>query len=203
LSNHSIEELSRTGLAFVLDNSRTELPGYLAPSVLRFQEYRVRYPPETQAMPSLWHITCTTHRSYNVSCEQFDDLLATAGFACQRCRVPSERLVIDHDHALGWWAVRGLLCPWCNSHLGLVDAGRKPCDADTERYLANPPIWRRKFELAPIYRLPTIVGRWERHQKVPRHLRIGSGNSAWMDWAIQSIREYGTNNRRIGVPASA
>jgi Recombination endonuclease VII len=152
--------------------------------------------------PSLWHTTCN-HRQYNVSCEQFDGMLVTARFACQRCGQASERLVIDHDHALGWWAVRGLLCSWCNSHLGQVDGGRKPCDLDTERYLASPPAWRKQVELTQIYTLSTLVGHWERAQKVPRQLRIGSGNNAWMSWAIQSIREHGTNDRRVRPAQSA
>jgi hypothetical protein len=48
-------------------------------------------------------------------------------------------LHIDHDKALGYWAVRGLLCPSCNSRLdqgGLIGP-------EVDRYLANP--WHRRL----------------------------------------------------------
>lgn len=187
----SIDELKQTGLAWVLNDCYSDPPPYLWESLRRFQEYRAAYPAVTQRQPSLWHATCT-HRQYNITCEQYDDLLSRAGFACQLCRRAADRLVIDHDHALGWWAVRGVVCPWCNSHLGRVDGGRTYCDPETAAYLASPPSWRRPFDTAPIYVLATVVGRWERHHKVPEHLRIGDGTNYWMNRAIHLIRTNGT-----------
>lgn len=189
-----IAELATIGLAFVLDSCQSEPPPVLARSLGRHQLLRAKYPPVTQAAPSLWHSTCT-HRQYNVSCEQYDGLLVTAQFSCQLCRQPTERLVIDHDHILGWWAVRGLLCQWCNSHLGRVDAGRAPIGPEIRAYLDSPPPWRTDFEYQPVYAMATIVGRWERRHQVPDHLRIGAGTNYWMNRAIELIRRNGTCHR--------
>jgi hypothetical protein len=53
-------------------------------------------------------------------------------------------LVIDHDHDIGKWAVRGLLCTGCNTTLGHAKAKRHP---NTARYLMRP--WfRERFGLA-------------------------------------------------------
>lgn len=190
----SIEELKQTGLAFVLKDGYSDPPEYLRESLNRFQEYRVVYPPVTQTQPSLWHATCT-HRSYNISCEQFDALLIDAQFACQICRTTDQPLCIDHDHSLGWWAVRGLLCHPCNVRLGWVDNGRRAATPAEAAYLASPPCWRGPYDVAPIYVWATVVGRWESAYKVPRHLRVGSGTAHWMNSAIRNVRLYGTNTR--------
>lgn len=58
-------------------------------------------------------------RQHGISKKQFDDMLhAQAG----KCAIGSEQLTlrtafVDHDHATGM--VRGLLCPTCNSGLGM------------------------------------------------------------------------------------
>lgn len=187
-----IGDLAQVGLAYVLDDCQSEPPPVLAQSLRRHQLFRARYPLMTQTEPSLWHATCT-HRQYNVSCEQFDDLLVTARFACQLCRQTSDRLVIDHDHALGWWAVRGLLCHWCNSHMGRVDAGSAPRGTEVSAYLASPPAWRRDFDYWGVYATATVVGRWERAYSVPLHLRIGSGTNHWMNRAIRLVRTNGSS----------
>lgn len=188
----AIGELAQVGLAYVLDDCQTEAPPVLAESLRKHQLFRARYPQVTQTAPSLWHSTCT-HRQYNVSCEQYDDLLAAAGFACQLCCQASDRLVIDHDHALGWWAVRGLLCHWCNSHMGRVDAGRAPRGPEVSAYLTSPPAWRRDFDYQGVYAMATVVGRWERARGVPLHLRIGTGTNHWMNRAIQLVRTNGSS----------
>lgn len=60
---------------------------------------------------------------YDLSLEEFDDLLASQGGACAICRSANweqiglaGRALVDHDHETG--RVRGLLCNSCNSRLG-------------------------------------------------------------------------------------
>lgn len=79
-----------------------------------------------------------THRhfTYRMGCTAYARLLTWAGEGCQICRRGAKRLLIDHDHDLGIWAVRGLLCPSCN-----VMLGRSPGFKYQPRvlaYLANP-----------------------------------------------------------------
>lgn len=83
------------------------------------------------------HTSCT-HKQYAVSCVEFNALAATAGGCCQMCQTPTAPLVIDHDHALGMWAVRGLLCTSCNVTLGRIEHGRKGMTPAAGRYLDAP-----------------------------------------------------------------
>jgi len=56
-------------------------------------------------------------KTYGLSAEQYDALLARQGGRCAICRArpKSKRLAVDHDHSTG--AVRGLLCSRCNHEL--------------------------------------------------------------------------------------
>jgi hypothetical protein len=45
-------------------------------------------------------------------------------------------LHIDHDHAYGFFAARGLLCPKCNALMASVDRHQK-VDVRTSEYLMN------------------------------------------------------------------
>lgn len=56
---------------------------------------------------------------YGISYEDWQAKLEAAGFACEGCGHPAPVLSCDHDHRTG--AVRGPLCPNCNSVLGFVD----------------------------------------------------------------------------------
>ncbi|MFD6565352.1 endonuclease domain-containing protein [Micromonospora profundi] len=65
---------------------------------------------------------CIPHKRYLLRCEEYDDLLARSANRCEICRDDASRepwgkLAIDHDHSLGLWAVRGLLCHNCNRRL--------------------------------------------------------------------------------------
>lgn len=65
----------------------------------------------------------TAFRTYGITQQQYDTMLAQQDGACAICRGehvgPGERLHIDHDHTTG--EVRGLLCSKCNTLLGLAD----------------------------------------------------------------------------------
>lgn len=85
------------------------------------------------------------HRLYRLTCEEMAALIHRANDSCEICgrprhRSPNRRLYIDHDHNIGIWAVRGLLCPSCNTSLGSYPVGvigfnRRP---HVIAYLANP-----------------------------------------------------------------
>jgi hypothetical protein len=102
--------------------------------------------PQTVESPSVtWatadHASCTRHRTRALSCGQFEGLLRRAGGHCEICGEPGRPEVkgcclnIDHEHFLGDWAVRGLLCYTCN--LGLRSDRRMPPDPRIVRYIAN------------------------------------------------------------------
>jgi len=90
----------------------------------------VRYPRCT-------HIV-NTHVVHLLTCAEYDDLLATARGCCMLCWRSDAPLCIDHDHQLGPWAVRGLLCRSCNSRLIHVDSGAREATVGVAEYLANP-----------------------------------------------------------------
>lgn len=54
---------------------------------------------------------------YGMTWEDYNELLARQGGACAICREKSDKMLcVDHCHETG--AVRGLLCPICNSAVG-------------------------------------------------------------------------------------
>ena len=60
-------------------------------------------------------------RTYGLRPGEYAELLAKQGGKCAICRkVPRKRyLAVDHDHATG--KIRGLLCFFCNSALGVFE----------------------------------------------------------------------------------
>lgn len=81
-------------------------------------------------------------RLYNITAEQYDELLEHQGGVCAICEKPpgKTRLAVDHDHKTG--LTRGLLCFWCNRKL--LPASRENArllqrGAD---YLNDPPAVR-------------------------------------------------------------
>lgn len=56
-------------------------------------------------------------RTYGLSQEQYEALMARQGDQCGICGAPN-RLKIDHDHVTG--GIRGLLCNRCNTALGML-----------------------------------------------------------------------------------
>lgn len=91
-------------------------------------------------------------KTYNITEQQYQELLASQGGVCYICRRKAgvRRHSVDHDHACCngpvscGRCVRGLLCNPCNKYLGhlrdSVDAAARVAD-----YLAHPPakrIWK-------------------------------------------------------------
>lgn len=79
-----------------------------------------------------------SHKVYDMSCDDYDQLVSDAGGRCQICQVAAHEtnrgfLVIDHDAKVGQWAVRGLLCSDCNT---AIPCGSAPSWASD--YLAAP-----------------------------------------------------------------
>lgn len=61
---------------------------------------------------------------YGLTPEQYDSMLAEQENKCAICGTehvdePKKRLHVDHDHAAGFKAVRGLLCGKCNLGIGM------------------------------------------------------------------------------------
>jgi Recombination endonuclease VII len=82
------------------------------------------------------HPYCT-HVGYSLNCAEYDDLAAIARGRCMICKEPASPLYIDHDHEVGSWAVRGLVCHGCNQRLRRVDSGERPATAAIAQYLAE------------------------------------------------------------------
>lgn len=89
------------------------------------------------------------HAIYRMNCTEYDALEARGDGCCEICGLSGTRLFLDHDHALGESAVRGLLCPKCNSHLRFIDKGKRAMDTKTAAYLANP--WRAASVVVDMY----------------------------------------------------
>lgn len=87
--------------------------------------------------PRCTHIV-NTHVVHLLTCAEYDDLLAMARGCCMLCRRSDAPLCVDHDHELGPWAVRGLVCRGCNQRLRRVDSGEKEATVSIAEYLANP-----------------------------------------------------------------
>lgn len=74
--------------------------------------------------------TGALRRNFNISTEQYDEMLAAQGGGCAICRQPptERRLAVDHDHACCpgrgrscGLCIRGLLCTACNTRLGWLE----------------------------------------------------------------------------------
>lgn len=76
-------------------------------------------------------------RHYGLSPEQFDEMVKAQGGRCAICDSAPEhkQLCVDHDHSSN--QVRGLLCDFCNTALGLM--------ADDPLRLAAAVRYLRKF----------------------------------------------------------
>lgn len=57
-------------------------------------------------------------KKYGFEPGQYDQMYAEQAGACAICEQEHDRLFVDHDHSNGF--VRGLLCQYCNSMLGMA-----------------------------------------------------------------------------------
>lgn len=90
--------------------------------------------------------SCLRHKRYRLNCAEFLVLLADCGERCAICNITGAEarppyLVIDHDHHVGDWAIRGMICSGCNRRIR--DKGTPP-PAEAAHYLANPWYLRRE-----------------------------------------------------------
>ncbi|GAA0897861.1 endonuclease domain-containing protein [Pseudonocardia zijingensis] len=180
------------------------VPDDIAERLAKHQRYRVALPRASAGQMSLWHATCT-HRSYNLTCEQFEDLLVAARFACQRCGEPVEKFCIDHDHRLGDWGVRGLLCSPCNTRLGQIECGRTSMDELTAAFLASPYSDRRPPLMVPVKTLQSLLiaeyqteeiraaraAGWTTDNTDLRHRAVIRRKAAYKAWHEQWLRTSG------------
>lgn len=95
--------------------------------------------------PHTGHQTCA-HRTYDLSCEEYEQLWQRAQGRCEICRIgrrstANKKLFIDHHARLGVWAARGLLCNGCNTVLMEDNLWCK----EAEAYYANQ-WWIKTFE---------------------------------------------------------
>lgn len=122
--------------------------------------------------PSMYvdaHARCA-HRVYKMTCEEYDALAARANGSCQLCAGPIRRGLLDHDHSVGRWAIRGLVCSRCNSRLMMVDHGRWERTEDVDRYLRNA--WHLTLR-------PNGAPEWVKAESRPREIRPARVDSHW------------------------
>lgn len=120
---------------------------------------------------------CHIHRSYHLTCAEFDLLLADNGACCKICgSVPGPHessLLIEHDHAFGRRAVRGITCISCNKRVEAHEKGRK-FNRDVSVYLRDP--WYRRAELTNLDCSATCH-RASHRRAVPADVLVGA---SWM-----------------------
>lgn len=96
-------------------------------------------PIDRATRPHELHRTCTTHISWDLNCDEYDELRDFADNRCGYCGADDRLLNIDHDHERGFRAIRGLLCPQCNAgQMRRVDEGWRPIDDRMRSYLMRP-----------------------------------------------------------------
>lgn len=77
------------------------------------KEYYRKYSKEYNELFSFINII----KSYNLSIEDYEDMLNEQSMCCAICQEELNQVRIDHDHKTG--RVRGLLCHSCNIALGI------------------------------------------------------------------------------------
>ena len=102
------------------------------------------------------HLKCATHKTFRLSCEQYDSLKQRAGDGREICRLEAAAIepwplhIRTHDPSVGKWAVRGLLCHPCN--LKLRSDRRVSRTPEIEQYMLNA--WYlgecRKADVSPV-----------------------------------------------------
>lgn len=100
----------------------------------------------------LRHDRSCRHKQYHLTCAEFDMLEGESDCFCDICGYDATDafypLHIDHDHGIGWRAVRGMVCIGCNQALSYVDSGIKTPSRAMAHYLADP--WHARVGLEPL-----------------------------------------------------
>lgn len=134
------------------------------------------------------HANCR-HRYYGLNCDLYEQMLEETGQRCEICGSPPQgntagKLFIDHDNAIGIWAVRGLLCHRCNSLIADKPGwGAVPPNGHQE-YLHRPWYVRQAHALGVALDLPPepalTAQVLDPHGRTWRH--------TWMGWRARDGR---------------
>ena len=80
----------------------------------RLREYRKKYPEKARLYDKRGRIKS----KYGISLDQLDLLKMANGYRCWICNQNREKLFVDHCHSTN--KIRGVLCPLCNTYLGVI-----------------------------------------------------------------------------------
>lgn len=69
-----------------------------------------------------YHKECILMYRYNITMEEYNQLLEDQNNKCRICEEDLKRPHVDHDHTNG--KIRGILCHTCNTGLGLLKDSR-------------------------------------------------------------------------------
>src|SRR4051812_36828660 len=91
-------------------------------------------------------------RTFGLTVEQYDEMLAAQGGGCAICRCPPREdssLHVDHDHRTG--RVRGILCFRCNNAIGDLDESIDTVRAALDYLVHHQEQWvkQRVLSLVP------------------------------------------------------
>lgn len=151
----TIQPHQREELLVRLAKPRRQLwqpPAFVAPHIAPGPVVDPFWWRKSRLRRTLWHETNCRHTTYHLTCAEFEMLEREADGFCEICgadlRATATTPEIDHDHAIGWRAVRGLLCTSCNILLAGVDRGEREPSRAMRYYLDNP--WHARVGLEPL-----------------------------------------------------
>jgi hypothetical protein len=155
---------------------------------------------------------CLAHRSYALTCGQYESLRERCGDRCELCGLPGAqsdwaKLAIDHHASVGQWAVRGLLCTGCNTNMRRVPDGDEQLQTFIDQSWFLGELHRLGLRVGeyPQPRIGTVIasplGRtWRRYRSGwihlnPYHRNGGSQLPAQWD---RLVYQYGPINLGLG-----
>ncbi len=136
------------------------------------------------------HGTCH-HKSYRMTCDQHEALIAESEGECMACakRVAHEplgKLVIDHDYSYGPWAVRGLICSACNSLFLRDETGPNWA----QPYLTDPWFLRELARLGLSPELPDEPSRDSYLRDFDNHIWFFEGETWRWTWSRSPLLSW-------------